>query len=86
MNYINIQSKLKNNAEEKQIRLAQKNLKNKLFEGDILINEHIFIKNDTKFRKKRKIINVINAKTDTNTRWPNKTVIFINLFIYLFSI
>ena len=35
-------------------------------------------KNFTEFHskliKKRKIINVINAKTDTNTRWPNKTV------------
>ena len=70
-----IKSKLKNKAEEKQIHLMHKNsnLKSKLLEGDILISERVLF-ND-KLRKKRKIINVINSRTDFNTRWPNKTVI-----------
>ena len=78
-NFSFFKNKLKNNAEEKQIHLLQKNinLKHKLLEGDILISEPtVFTKNDSKLREKRKIINVINSKTDTYTRWPNKTVCF----------
>lgn len=55
------------------------NLKSKLLEGDILISERVLF-ND-KLRKKRKIINVINSRTDFNTRWPNKTVIYKTVFL-----